>query len=702
MARSSPTRVLSDPVVDGATFPPRPTSSRADHANEDQDESNAAFTTNGYTFGTPKGRPALNREENSRSRLLDRRPAQQRRQPTSSDDDDDIDDQQQHQDTSDTDNDDDDSNNSMHQQLTPLDLALEEIGMGKYQKTLLVLCGFGWMADNMWLQCIAVILPRVQEHFGVSDRWIGSLSASLFAGMMVGAWGWGSYSDAQGRTPAFNFTLLLTSLFGIASSFAPSFHWLCFALFWLGTGVGGSMPTDGTLFLENVPRSSHYLLTALSAFFSLGAVLTSLLGLVIIPPFSCPENPADDEPCDVATQNQGWRYMLIALSIVSVTMCLSRIVLFRLQESPKFLTAVQRQSEAVIALERISRINGDSRSWHLRDVVDYVEDGHGMQQTHKLRSNAVDEYEALDETAQGDGLTLNGHARADGGVSSTAYDSMSELEFALDDERRAEEGFSTKTSENDLSPGTDSPRNGNASPSLPRKRVVRKLVRSRPAWADRVPAFMASGVDEYLSRLDELFDDKWKRTTILVWLIWLMASAGYTIFNVFLPKYLEQKVGETVTHGGREQSLRESAGIPGSLLGAYLVETSLGRIKTLAISTLVTSASTLVFVFVQTQAGIMTSSAAVSLAATLMYAVIYAYTPEAFPTTTRGTACGIASALSRLAGIVSPLITGILLSINVSAPLLLSSACFFVTAAAAAFLPFETRAPKRFKSTGMH
>lgn len=37
----------------------------------------------------------------------------------------------------------------------------------------------------MWLQCVAVILPRVQEHYSVSDRWIGLLSASIFAGMMV-------------------------------------------------------------------------------------------------------------------------------------------------------------------------------------------------------------------------------------------------------------------------------------------------------------------------------------------------------------------------------------------------------------------------------------------------------------------------------------------------------------------------------------
>ena len=89
----------------------------------------------------------------------------------------------------------------------------------------------------------------------------------------VGAWGWGSCpsiplrprgpslmvylsptdSDSQGRTPAFNFTLLLTAVFGILSAFAPTFPWLCLALFGLGTGVGGSMPTDGTLCVDNSP-----------------------------------------------------------------------------------------------------------------------------------------------------------------------------------------------------------------------------------------------------------------------------------------------------------------------------------------------------------------------------------------------------------------------------------------------------------------
>lgn len=99
----------------------------------------------------------------------------------------------------------------------------------------------------MWLQCIAVILPRVQRHWQIGDNSIGFLSSCIFLGMMLGAWAWGTYSDSQGRTPAFNLTLLVTSIFGLGAALAPSFGWLCLALFGLGTGVGGSMPTDGTL-----------------------------------------------------------------------------------------------------------------------------------------------------------------------------------------------------------------------------------------------------------------------------------------------------------------------------------------------------------------------------------------------------------------------------------------------------------------------
>ena len=74
---------------------------------------------------------------------------------------------------------------------------------------------------------------------------IGLLSSSLFTGMMFGALFWGVLSDTHGRKQAFNWTLAVTTFFGIFSSFAQSFFQLCFMLFLLGFGVGGNMPVDG-------------------------------------------------------------------------------------------------------------------------------------------------------------------------------------------------------------------------------------------------------------------------------------------------------------------------------------------------------------------------------------------------------------------------------------------------------------------------
>lgn len=72
------------------------------------------------------------------------------------------------------------------------------------------------------------------------------------------------------------------------------------------------MPTDGTLLLEHMPRSKQYLVTALSVFFSFGAVLSAIVALQVLPQNSCPPSL----PCDVDTQNKGWKYLLIALGLI--------------------------------------------------------------------------------------------------------------------------------------------------------------------------------------------------------------------------------------------------------------------------------------------------------------------------------------------------------------------------------------------------
>ncbi len=171
----------------------------------------------------------------------------------------------------------------------------------------------------------------------------------MFAGMMIGAIGWGSCtfsifhsvlelifcagSDLLGRSTAFNLTLCFTAVFGLVASYAPTYSALCIALFFLGTSVGvsiiprcklrrsfiktqGSMPTDGTLLLEHMPQGKKYLVTALSVFFSFGSVLSAVVGIIVIPPYSCSPNAPGRPPCNVETGNQGWKYLLISVGLI--------------------------------------------------------------------------------------------------------------------------------------------------------------------------------------------------------------------------------------------------------------------------------------------------------------------------------------------------------------------------------------------------
>jgi hypothetical protein len=110
-------------------------------------------------------------------------------------------------------------------------------------------------------------------------------------------------------------------------------------------------------------------------------------------------------------------------------------------------------------------------------------------------------------------------------------------------------------------------------------------------------------------------------------------------------------------------------------LGALLIETSFGRRKSLSIFTFLTGLATLAFSLVETKGGVILSSCLISVSGTAMCSssicspfaqscdkadsnspsdprftdsVLYGLTPETFPTSIRGTACGTASAISRL------------------------------------------------------
>ncbi|KAJ7740258.1 MFS general substrate transporter [Mycena maculata] len=473
---------------------------------------------------------------------------------------------------------------------TQLDKTIDRIGMGSYQWTLLCLCGFGWMADNMWLQAVAIILPRVQQHYSVPDGYIGILSSAMFAGMMLGAVGWGTCSDLLGRSTAFNATLFFTALFGTLASFSYSYTSLCFVLFLLGSAVGGSMPTDGTLLIEHMPQSKLYLVTALSLFFSVGSVLAAIFALVLVPQNSC--DSGAPTPCDPALNN-GWKHLLAALGVLTLAMFVARILFFRLHESPRFLVHAGRPAEALEALQLIARFNGTptlAGELKLADVDDTA-----------VVAPAVEEHAGVEYEPIGGG-----------------------------------------------------------------KEVL-------PHWADR-----------WTKRIRMVLVPEWRRTSLLVWGAWCSMALAYTMFNVFLPKLLESEASTAISDSLWDVLVFTLGGCPGALLGARLILTPLGRRWSLAGSTLFTAGFCILFVFAQkaeSALAVRVSAVGVGLASTTMWAVLYGWTPEIFATKVRGTACGIASALSRIGGMIAPMLGGALLVFSRAAPVYTSMVAFVLAAA---------------------
>ena len=141
--------------------------------------------------------------------------------------------------------------------------AIQHIGMGKYQWKLFALCGFGWAADNLWLQGVAIILPQVGKEFQPAHQTF--LTLALYIGLIIGAAFWGIGADLMGRQLAFNLTLFAAAVFGTAAGSGPNFIGTAAMVACIGIGTGGNLPVDGAIFLEFVPGRNQYLLTMYSS-----------------------------------------------------------------------------------------------------------------------------------------------------------------------------------------------------------------------------------------------------------------------------------------------------------------------------------------------------------------------------------------------------------------------------------------------------
>jgi putative MFS transporter len=215
--------------------------------------------------------------------------------------------------------------------------AVDQIGFGRFQKRLLGVCGVTWAADAAEVLLLGFALPAIIAEFGISTAQGGLIATATFAGMLVGAWFWGTISDYVGRRAGFQLTVLIFALFGLLSAFAPSWEWLLVLRFITGFGLGGALPLDFSLYAEFLPTKNRGRnLVILESFWALGTVMAAGLAWVLVPNF-------------------GWRPLLASSAVAAALVLWIRR---KIPESPRYLAISGKADEAREIIADIARENG--------------------------------------------------------------------------------------------------------------------------------------------------------------------------------------------------------------------------------------------------------------------------------------------------------------------------------------------------------
>ena len=188
----------------------------------------------------------------------------------------------------------------------------------------------------------------------------------------------------------------------------------------------------------------------------------------------------------------------------------------------------------------------------------------------------------------------------------------------------------------------------------------------------------------------ELWTGPYVRRTVMIWLLWFFALLGFYGLTTWLGALL-QNAGYSVAKSVSYTILISLAGLPGFVAAAWLIE-AWGRKPTCVLMLLGSAAAAYFYGHAASLAQLIGFGLCMQFFLFGMWSVLYAYTPELYPTRARATGAGCASAIGRVGSLISPYLIGVLLpAAGHGGVFALGAGSFVLAAASVAILGEETK-----------
>ncbi|WP_328989284.1 aromatic acid/H+ symport family MFS transporter [Kribbella sp. NBC_01245] len=205
------------------------------------------------------------------------------------------------------------------------------------KRWVLPLCWTSVLLDGFDLVVLGTVTPVLlaDKVWGYGPGVASAVATAGLVGMTFGALAIGTVTDVIGRRRAMLLAVSLFSFFTLLCAFAPSAGAFGLLRFLAGLGLGGCLPTAITLVTEYSPHGKNgSSTTTIMTGYHVGAVLTALLGILVIP-------------------SLGWRAMFVIGAVPALV--LVPLMYRYLPESPSFQRGERSARQGVDSVKSLLR-----------------------------------------------------------------------------------------------------------------------------------------------------------------------------------------------------------------------------------------------------------------------------------------------------------------------------------------------------------